>query len=131
MYRMSIVASLIVVVAAMVGPIPALATGDAGQYASGASAKLGRGVVNTATGWGEIPKQTILGSKESGFLGGVGGFFKGIGLGVARTLAGAFEIATFWAPVPDRFEPVMQPATVFDRTTGMARAGAGPSGSRQ
>ncbi len=107
-------ASLILVIS-FLAPMPAwaAATIDAGQYASDAGTKLGRGVVNAATGWVEIPKQTVVGGQQNGVLGGIGGFFKGIGLGAARTLAGAFEIATFWAPVPERFEPVMQPATVF------------------
>jgi putative exosortase-associated protein (TIGR04073 family) len=111
-----VVALIVLAVAAMVAAVPAPAM-EPGQHASGAGAKLGRGVVNTVTGWGEIPMQTVIGGKTDGFPGGVGGFFKGIGLGVARTLAGAFEIATFWAPVPERFEPVMEPATVFDMTT--------------
>jgi putative exosortase-associated protein (TIGR04073 family) len=130
MYRNHIVGSLMVAVALMMAAVPASAM-DAGQYAAGAGTKLGRGLVNTTTGWGEIPTQTVIGSKEDGVLGGVGGFFKGIGLSVARTLAGAFEIATFWAPVPERFEPVMQPATVFDWPTNRAFAKAGsPRGSQ-
>jgi putative exosortase-associated protein (TIGR04073 family) len=130
MLRKQIVASFIVVLAAMTAAVPAFAT-DPGQYASGAGAKLGRGVLNTATGWGEIPKQTIIGSKEEGVLGGVEGFVKGIGLGVARTLAGAFEIVTFWAPVPEQFEPVMRPATVFDTTTARTFAQTGAQSSSQ
>ena len=116
MHRKRIVVSLIVFVAAMTVAAPVFAI-EPGQYASGAGTKLGRGMLNAATGWGEIPKQTVIESKEGGVLGGVEGFFTGIALGVARTLAGAFEIATFWAPIPERFEPVMQPATVFDMTT--------------
>ncbi len=130
MLRKQIVASLIVVLATMTAAAPAFAM-DPGQYASGAGAKLGRGVLNTATGWGEIPKQTFIGSKEEGVLGGVEGFFKGIGLGVARTLSGAFEIATFWVPVPGQFEPVMQPATVFDTTTARTFAQTGAQSSSQ
>jgi putative exosortase-associated protein (TIGR04073 family) len=125
MYQKQVVAFALILVAGTMAAAPAFAV-DTGEYASGAGAKLGRGVLNTVTGWGEIPKQTITGSREEGVLGGVEGFFKGIGLGVARTLAGAFEIATFWAPVPDKFEPVMEPATVFDQTTNktVAKTGA-------
>jgi len=124
MCQKHIVVSLLVVVACMVGALPAFAM-DAGQYAEGAGSKLGRGLVNTATGWGEIPMQSYVGSQEDGVLGGVGGFFRGIGLGVARTLTGAFEIATFWAPVPEEFKPVMQPATVFDWPAHQPYARAG------
>ena len=115
MYHKPVVA-LLIVVAAVMAAAPAFA-GDSAEYAAGAGTKLGRGMLNTATGWGEIPKQTIVGSQKQGVLGGVEGFFKGIGLGVARTLVGAFEIATFWAPIPEKFEPVMQPATVFEMPT--------------
>ncbi len=116
MHRKRIIASLIVFVAAMTVAAPVFAI-EPGQYASGAGTKLGRGMLNAATGWGEIPKQTVIESKENGVLGGVEGFFTGIALGVARTLAGAFEIATFWVPIPEGVEPVLQPATVFDMTT--------------
>lgn len=110
MYRKPI-ASL-AVAAALLAATPALA-GEAGQYASNAGTKLGRGVLNAATGWAEVPKQAVIGGQGEGVLGGFEGFFKGVGLGVARTLAGAFEVVTFWAPVPERFEPVMEPDTVF------------------
>ncbi len=123
MYWKHLVASLIVTVVAIVAVTPAFGVG-AGEYAEGAGTKLGRGVVNTTTGWGEIPKQTYLGGRE-GFLSGVGGFFRGIGLGVARTLSGAYEIATFWAPVPGGFQPMMHPTTVFDWPTDRAYAQSG------
>ncbi len=132
MYRKP-VAPLILLMSLLVAT-PLFAT-EAGQYATDAGTKLGRGVVNVATGWVEIPKQSVIGGKENGVLGGFGGFFKGIGLGVARTLAGAFEIATFWVPVPERFEPVIQPPTVFEEesppralgeeTIGSARPSSG------
>jgi len=130
MCRQHIVVSLIVVVACMLAALPASAM-DAGEYAESASSKLGRGAVNTATGWGEIPMQTYLGSQGDGVLGGVAGFFRGIGLAVARTVTGAFEIATFWAPVPEEFKPVMQPATVFDWPTHQTYAKAGSQISGQ
>lgn len=129
MYRKPIAS--IAVVITLLAAMPALAI-EAGQYASDAGTKLGRGVLNAVTGWVEVPKQTVIGGREDGVLGGFGGFFRGLALGVARTLAGGFEIATFWAPVPEQFEPVMQPATVFgngspprtagEKTTGSARA---------
>lgn len=126
MYRKPI-ASLAVVIA-LLAAIPALAS-EAGQYASNAGTKLGRGVLNTVTGWAEVPKQAVIGGQEGGVLGGFEGFFKGVGLGVARTLAGAFEIATFWAPVPERFEPVMRPATIFGNGGPARTAGEETGGS--
>ena len=118
----------LILVMSLLAAAPAFAI-EAGQYASDAGTKLGRGALNAVTGWMEVPMQTVIGSKEDGVLGGVGGFFKGIGLGVARTLAGAFEIATFLVPVPDRFEPVMQPPTVFGNGSPPPTLGEGTTGS--
>lgn len=112
MHRKRILAA-IVMLASVFAALPAFAS-DAGDYVAGSGTKLGRGVVNGATGWAEVPKQTVIGGQDGGATGVVGGFFKGIGMGVARTAVGAYEIATFWAPVPERFEPVMKPATVFE-----------------
>lgn len=84
------------------------------EYPVGAGAKLARGVTNAAAGWYEVPKQTNLGGRQKGAVGALGGFVKGVALGVARTAAGGYELATFWAPIPTDFEPVMRPATVFE-----------------
>ena len=77
--------------------------------------KLGRGLVNVATGWVEFPMQWSAGMSETG---GVEGFFLGLGKGavwtILRTGAGAIETATFIFPVPGDYGPLMQPPTVFD-----------------
>jgi|SRR3989304_5575531 len=104
----------IFILAAVFAAVPAFGSDPVADYATGSGTKLGRGVVNGATGWVEVPKQTYFGGQEGGAAGVVGGFFKGIGMGVARTAVGAYEIATFWAPVPERFEPVIKPVTVFE-----------------
>lgn len=91
--------------------LPALAARP--EYPVGAGAKLARGVTNVTTGWYEVPKQTSLGGRQKGGPGALGGFVKGVALGVARTAAGGYEVATFCAPVPADFEPVMKPETVF------------------
>ena len=81
------------------------------EYLADPDTQLARGVVNVAAGWVEVPKQSLIGGQKGGGLGLIGGFFKGIGLGAARTLVGSYEIATFWALAD--FEPVMQPATIL------------------
>jgi putative exosortase-associated protein (TIGR04073 family) len=81
------------------------------EYLADPDTQLARGIVNVATGWVEVPKQSLIGGQNRGGLGLVGGFFKGVGLGAARTLVGGYEIATFWALAD--FEPLMQPATVL------------------
>lgn len=110
MYRKRIVTAL-VTVAALVAALPAFA--DQPGYFEGSATKLARGVVNAASGWLELPKQTVIGGQENGASGVATGFVKGIGMTIGRTVAGGYETGTFWAPIPERFEPVMQPATVF------------------
>ena len=76
--------------------------------------KLGRGLVNVATGWLELPMQISAGMSESG---GPEGFFFGLGKGVVWTVlregAGVYDTATFLFPVPSDYGPLMQPPTVF------------------
>lgn len=115
MFRKWIATALVTLVALGMA-LPAFAVGPnyPPDYPVGAGAKLARGVTNAATGWFEVPKQTSLGGREKGALGALGGFVKGMALGVARTAAGGYELATFWAPIPADFRPVMKPETVFE-----------------
>ncbi|MBI4343072.1 MAG: exosortase system-associated protein, TIGR04073 family [Candidatus Omnitrophica bacterium] len=85
-------------------------TMDAGN----AITKLGRGAVNLATGWVEIPKRIQETSVESGTAAGwTWGLLRGLGYGFIRTVAGAYEIVTFPFPAPPHYEPVIQPEYVF------------------
>lgn len=111
MTREWIVTALVTLLALSMA-VPAFAARS--DYAVGAGGKLARGVTNAATGWYEVPRQTNQGGRQKGAAGALGGFVKGLALGVARTAAGGYELATFWAPVPADFEPVMKPVTVFE-----------------
>lgn len=113
MNRKHVVAGLIALVIAA-GASPALAD-EPSEAAGNPGTKLVRGVVNASTGWMEVPVQTARGAEEAGLPGLIGGVFKGVGLGAARTVIGGFEIGTFLLPIPERYEPVIKPATVFDR----------------
>src|SRR5574341_2652782 len=67
--------------------------------------KFVRGVANLATGWVEIPKQVyVVGSNEGWVAGALRGPFDGLGMFVARTVAGAYEILTFPIPVPPHYQ---------------------------
>ena len=73
----------------------------------GMGKKLFRGLVNVLTGWVELPMQTIKGCKrgcpadeDNKILGGVCGFFKGIGHAIGRTGWGVVELVGFWAANP-------------------------------
>ena len=67
---------------------------------SGMGKKLVRGVVNTVTGWVEIPTQVYYGYKNESFGGAIVGIFSGIWHGVGRTISGAGDIVGFWAADP-------------------------------
>jgi putative exosortase-associated protein (TIGR04073 family) len=72
--------------------------------------KLGRGLVNTAFGVIEIPKQCVKRPIDTGHSSGyVSGFFIGIGYFILRELAGVYEIVTFPIPIPAGYEPVIDP----------------------
>ncbi len=78
--------------------------------------KLARGVTNLATGWLELPKQIYEVGEEEGWLVGVlRGPIDGAGMSFARTVAGLYEVLTFPLPTPLRYQPLLQPAYVWER----------------
>ena len=80
----------------------------------GAATKAGRGVVNTVTGWVEIPKRIYETSQEQGAATGwTWGLLRGIGRGFIRTAAGLYEVFTFPFPAPPNYASVIQPEYVF------------------
>ncbi|MBL7085309.1 MAG: exosortase system-associated protein, TIGR04073 family [Candidatus Omnitrophica bacterium] len=75
--------------------------------------KLGRGLINGATGWCEYPKQIVETSKEDNIAVGLTwGQAKGVAMGVARTGLGAYDTATFYLPPYDK--PVLEPKHLFE-----------------
>ena len=84
-------------------------------YAGDPIEKLGRGITNVATGCIEIPKEIGRNVEKSGDMAGlIVGPFKGIAKAIGRTLAGVYEVVTFLIPLPRRYEPVIEPAYVFE-----------------
>lgn len=57
--------------------------------------KLVRGVVNTATGWGELFRQPAILGREHGSVGYCAGVLDGVIMTVIRTGSGVFEAVTF------------------------------------
>jgi len=78
-------------------------------------AKFVRGVANLATGLAEFPKQIYLIGKNEGWVqGAFRGPLEGLGMFIARTLAGAYEVVTFPIPVPPGYQPMLLPEFVWE-----------------
>ncbi len=86
---------------------PEIATGETGWAVL---MKLGRGIGNAAGGWMEIPytmhNRWDSNDVPTSFFSGV---LIGIVKGVARTVIGVFEIATFPFPIPPGYAPILSP----------------------
>ena len=82
--------------------------------ANGAFSKLGRGAVNTLTGWVEVPKRVHETAQRSGpWVGITWGLLRGLGYGFIRTAGGLYEAVTFPFPAPPGYRSVIQPEYVF------------------
>jgi putative exosortase-associated protein (TIGR04073 family) len=94
------------------GAVPANADDQAVLQQMGK--KLSRGIANVATGWAEIPKQIYLVGRDEGWVtGAIRGSFDGLGMCVARTVAGIYEIFTFPVPIPPQYQPMLEPDYVW------------------
>jgi len=83
-------------------------------YAQDPAKKLGRGLGNILTGWIELPKNIYDTSVEENVLSGITmGLAKGIGMTIVRTGAGVYETVTFPFPIPEDYQPVLEPEFVF------------------
>lgn len=78
------------------------------KYTNSPVNKLGRGVVNTATCWAEIPAEIFAVSKDSDPVAGCTlGLAKGIFTGLLRGLTGIYDAVTFL--IPPYNKPLMEP----------------------
>lgn len=75
--------------------------------------KLTRGIVNTTTGWLEIPHQMHERKGDGTTVWWtIHGFLYGTIMGITRTLTGVYDIATF--PIGPYDGPLLQPDTLID-----------------
>jgi putative exosortase-associated protein (TIGR04073 family) len=80
------------------------------------SGKFGRGLVNMATGWGEMIRCPIEVGRERGpLLAFTWGPLKGIAMTVFRTVGGVFETALFFYPLPENYAPYFESEFVFSK----------------
>ncbi len=75
--------------------------------------KLHRGINNTATGWLEAPVTVDKFNRERNLFEAVTtGATRGVGLAIARTGVGIYEIFSSPFAAPERYEPLMMPEKV-------------------
>ncbi|PWB79330.1 MAG: exosortase system-associated protein, TIGR04073 family [Candidatus Methylomirabilota bacterium] len=86
-----------------------LAASSPGQKALRGTANLFLGLII------EWPKTIYYEAREQGPLLGIpAGFLAGFGLGLMRTGAGAYELATFPIPIPQDYKPLISPRYPFE-----------------
>jgi len=83
------------------------------RYGKSPFNKLGRGAINTATCWLEIPAEVCRLSEEKGpFVGYTLGFAEGIFTTLLRGATGIFDAVTFI--IPPYNKPLMKPEYAID-----------------
>lgn len=76
--------------------------------------KLARGFANMVLCPAEVPNQMFQEAyKTSPVTGVIVGLFKGVAKGASRLAVGAWEIATFYFPGNNNFQPIIDPEVVF------------------
>jgi putative exosortase-associated protein (TIGR04073 family) len=76
--------------------------------------KLTRGVTNIVTSPIEIPKQTVITTRDMGPVGLIVGPLKGIGMTAYRAFIGCVETAFFTVPQPGYYDPTIDPDYVWN-----------------
>ena len=76
-----------------------------------------RGATNLSLGLVlELPRTIYYETKAQGPLVGIpAGFLAGFGLGLMRTVVGAYELLTFPIAVPDDYKPILSPSFPFEQ----------------
>ena len=106
--RVILLAVLIVMAAASHVAGEDLAKSTPGQKALRGATNLSLGLVL------ELPRMIYYETKEQGPLVGIPiGFLAGFGLGMMRTVVGAYELLTFPIALPDDYKPILSPRFPF------------------
>ncbi len=127
-----------VVLLAVVLMVPVMARADQQpeMIAEKMAVKLTRGVTNVATSIVELPKQSVLTVRDMGTVGYVVGPLKGIGMMLYRGFIGMTEAVFFLVPQPGYYDPMIDPAYVWEgwepkRDTSAVSSQGGPVPSPQ
>lgn len=107
---------LSVMLLAVVLTVPVMARADQQpeMIAEKMAVKFTRGVTNFATSIVEIPKQSVLTVRDMGKVGYVVGPLKGIGMTLYRGFIGVTEAVFFLVPQPGYYDPMIDPAYVWE-----------------
>ncbi len=97
-------------------PAHAKGTEESSPYGHGMMRKLGRGIANIATCPAELIRTPELVTHKEGTLAGLTvGVMQGVWRTLLRGLTGVYEVVTFYAEIPDGFEPLIKPEFVWAR----------------
>ena len=97
----------------VMGPGHATADQQPEMIAEKMAIKLTRGVTNTVTSIVELPKQTILTTREMGAVGMIIGPLKGAGMTLYRGVVGIAEALFCMVPQPGYYDPMIDPEYVW------------------
>lgn len=114
MNRIAVASGFMIVLTGWLGAFPVEAGERTTGYLEGSTRKLGRGVCNLVTAPLELIRTPHLVAQQEGEVAGATvGMIQGVGALIIRELAGAIEVATFFLPFPNGFEPLVQPEFVY------------------
>lgn len=113
MKKLSLCAGLLLIMA-LLAPVTARAEQQPEMIAEKMAIKFTRGVANTFTCIAEIPKQTVLTSRDMGNTGYIIGPLKGLGMAFYRGVIGLTEAVFFMVPQPGYYDPMIEPEFVWD-----------------
>ena len=106
--------SALLVVSAVAMPGRALADQQPEMIMEKMAIKFTRGITNLVTSVAELPKQTVLTSREMGGVGVFVGPVKGVGMTLYRGVIGIAEADFCMVPKPGFYVPMMDPAYVWE-----------------
>ena len=94
--------------------LPPQAIEERSMAVDGALRKLGRGIANIATCPVELLRTPELVGQRDGYTAALTvGVLQGLWRTVLRGLGGVFEIVTFYAEIPEGYDPLIMPEFVF------------------
>jgi len=90
----------------------------ASARANGAINKLGRGFVNTLTGWMEVfyTANKKFREHDNDVFQGMTAIPEGVVRAIIRTSVGVYETLTFPLPIPANYEVIVEPEFLFVKT---------------